>query len=116
VRFLPRPQVRILHLHPADGGAIEDPEVWSRRCPQCRARWKDDERWKASIHQFNLWAKILKQRAPGVTLSSPIYPYAASYASRERFPQASEETWRMNSNDYWTKVHQGIDRDIVPES
>ena len=103
-------------LHPVDGGGIEDPELWSRRCPECRKRWQDNERWKASIHQYNIWGKVFRERAPGVTISSPIYPYHAGYASHARFPDTSRETWLMNSTDYWDKVHRGTDQTIIPMS
>ena len=105
---------RLFFLHPKDGGGISDPEIWSKRCEQCRKRWGDDERWKASIHQYNLWSEVFAERAPDVVISSPIYPYAASYASRARFPDVSEEVWRQNSVDYWAHLHRGIDRKIVP--
>lgn len=105
---------KLFFLHPKDGGGIDDPEIWSHRCPACRKRWGDHERWKASVHQYNLWAEVFAERAPEVVISSPIYPYAASYASRARFPDVSEATWRQNSIDYWDHLHRGIDRRIVP--
>ena len=104
---------RMLFLHPKDGGGITDPEIWSKRCPRCRKRF-GDRRWQASVHQFNLWARIMESRAPGVIISSPIYPYVASYSSYERFPGVSKEVWRKNSVDYWRNTHAGMNPAIVP--
>jgi len=107
---------RIMFLHPVDGGGIKDPEVWSRRCKQCRERWGDGERWKASIEQFNIWADAIKRTCPDLIFTSPIYPYAASYASRARFPDVDEATWRQNSVDYWLKVTAGVDPILIPQT
>ena len=105
---------KFLFLHPKDGGGITNPEIWSDRCKTCRKRWADDERWKASIHQYNLWAEVFRKRAPNVVISSPIYPYAASYANRERFPDVTEALWRQNSVDYWRRLNAGLDERIMP--
>ncbi len=100
---------RMVLIHPVDGGAIEDPEQWSRRCPACRQRWKDDERWKATAHQLGMWVEIFRERAPGIILESPVYPYNAVYSVRARFPNVSDETWRRNSVDFWTNLHRELD-------
>ncbi|OGV46078.1 MAG: hypothetical protein A2017_03960 [Lentisphaerae bacterium GWF2_44_16] len=107
---------RFLFLHPIDGGGIEDPELWSHRCKQCKGKWKDDERWKASIHQYNIWADVLKKKCPEIMFVSPIYPYAATYGSIDRFPGVNKNTWKQNSVDYWTKVNKGLDPVIIPQS
>ena len=64
-----------LILHPVDTGADGNPENWTRRCAKCRARWKDDERWKASANQCNIWSRVLKRRCPKAILGSCLYPY-----------------------------------------
>ena len=64
-----------LILHPVDTGADGNPENWTRRCARCRARWKDDERWKASANQCNIWSRVLKRRCPKAILGSCLYPY-----------------------------------------
>ena len=104
---------RILFLHPKDGGGIADPEIWSKRCPLCRKRFADD-RWKASVRQFNLWARIMKSRVPDLIISSPIYPYVASYASYERIPGVPKAVWRKNSVDYWANLNGHMDRSVIP--
>jgi len=86
-------EFKILFLHPKDGGGITSPEHWKERCELCRKRFGDN-RWKASTHQFNLWARILKEKVPDLIISSPIYPYVASYASYERFPGIDKDVWR----------------------
>ncbi len=103
---------KMVLIHPVDGGAIEDPEQWSRRCPECRRRWKDDERWKATAHQLGMWVEIFRERAPGIILESPVYPYNAVYSVRARFPNVSDETWRMNSVDFWTKLNRTLDPSV----
>ena len=114
--FMKECNFKILFLHPIDGGGIEDPELWSRRCKQCRSKWKDDERWKASVHQYNMWADALKKKCPDVIFTSPIYPYAATYGSIDKFPGVNKNTWKQNSVDYWTKVNEGLDPVIIPQS
>ena len=65
----------IVVIHPVDGGSWQDPEMWSRRCAKCRARWNDHERWKASINQFGIWNRVIKKRCPRAIVGSCIYPY-----------------------------------------
>lgn len=103
-------------IHPVDGGAIEDPEQWSHRCENCRKLWKDDERWKATAHQVNLWAKIFKEKAPDVILQCPVYPYSAAYAMREKFPNTTYKKWKQNSIDFWTKTNEVLDPSILTGS
>lgn len=106
---------KILALHPVDGGGIHDPETWSRRCRACRQRF-GDERWRASVHQFNLWSEILRESAPDAVFSVCIYPYAAEYADRRQFAGVPEDVWLKNSVDYWRHVHEGIAPDILPQT
>ncbi|MFA7174145.1 MAG: glycoside hydrolase family 20 zincin-like fold domain-containing protein [Kiritimatiellia bacterium] len=106
---------KILALHPVDGGGITDPEIWSRRCRECRRRFGND-RWRGSVHQFGLWSKAFKQTAaPDALFASCIYPYTAGYADFRNF-KVPEELWRKNSVDYWQHVHDDIDPAIIPMS
>ncbi len=106
---------KILGLHPVDGGGITDPETWSRRCRACRRRF-GDERWRASTHQFNLWAELLRARAPDAICTACIYPYAAEYADARQFAGVPEEMWRKNSVDYWRQLHAGLDQTVIPQT
>jgi Glycosyl hydrolase family 20, domain 2 len=112
--FLRDGHFKFFFLHPKDGGGIANPELWNNRCATCRKRWGDGDRWKASVHQYNLWAEVIRKRAPNVVMSSPIYPYAASFADRDRFPDAPEALWRQNSVDFWANLNRGMDRNIMP--
>lgn len=94
-------------VHPVDGGGIEDPEMWSHRCARCRARWKDGERWKASALQLNMWTRVMKEKLPGVELSSCIYPYKFNYLcvpEGERTPKFNESTV-----EYWRHLDEELD-------
>ena len=101
----------ILTVHPVDGGGIDDPESWSRRCPKCRARWKDDERWAASANLFNIWCRVFRRRLPQVSLGSCVYPY---WISLLRIPSAERDArLRQNAVDYWRKLDGAVtDRDF----
>lgn len=93
-------------IHPVDGGFWTDPEMWSRRCAKCRARWADGERWKASANQFNIWTRVLKERVPHAVVGSCIYPYKFSLLltpEKERTP-----LWRQNVTEYWTKLDKAL--------
>lgn len=105
---------KILALHPVDGGGIADPEQWSMRCPECRKRWGDDERAKASVEQFNKWIEAFKKLCPDMILTSPIYPYSAAYGKYSPTMGVDEKTWRHNSIDYWKAINDGVDPALVP--
>lgn len=97
-------------VHPVDNGGIEDPEMWSRRCARCRARWNDGERWKASVRQYGLWMRILKARLPGVGVSSCIYPYMFNLLKTpvaQRTPKFEESTV-----EYWRHLDEELDPDF----
>ncbi len=104
---------KMLCVHPVDGGGAYDPESWSKRCPRCRERFGDD-RWKATVHQFNAWAGMLKEQTPDILFTSPLYPYNAEYADFSRFTGIPENVWRENSIDYWKRLHAGLDPSIIP--
>ena len=106
---------KMLFVHPIDGGAIQDPELWSKRGGEARRRWKDDERWKASSHLFNLWAEERETRCPGLILSAPFYPYSPYYGDYGQWNGGvSPEVWRQNSVDYWRKMNGAVDKSWVP--
>lgn len=97
----------ILTYHPVDGGGLSDPEEWSRRCKECKKRWKDDERWKASANQMNIWNRVMKKHFPQISFGSCVYPYwisALRAPEKDRTPQ-----WRQNVIDYWSKLDGAIE-------
>ncbi|MBN1676369.1 MAG: hypothetical protein JXR37_35320 [Kiritimatiellae bacterium] len=100
-------------LHPIDGGGIEDPELWSHRCARCKARFGDD-RWKASAHQFNIWAEVIREKGLNVVFTSPIYPYSAGHASLEDKTEARYARQRRNSVEYWRNLHKVMDPAVIP--
>ena len=98
----------VVRIHPVDSNSIEDPECWSRRCARCRARWKDDERWKASANLFNIWRRAFDRRLPKASFVSPVVPYAIACLSRCP-AERRDAQWRMNVTDYWTKLDAALD-------
>lgn len=110
---------RVLFVHPVDGGGPVDPELWSRRCRQCRLRF-GDRRWEASSHQFNMWAQAIRDRGLDIIFTIPIYPYSAFYACHESistfYPGLPKAMWRKNTIEYWSKVHENTDEMVVPLS
>ena len=105
----------VVYIHPVDWCSVEDPEEWSRRCAKCRARWKDDERWKASANLFNIWRRAFDRRLPKASFVSPVVPY--SIAQLARPSEKRDAIWRQNVIDYWTKLDAALDdRDMVFES
>ena len=101
----------IINIHPVDGGSWQDPEAWSHRCPKCRARWNDHERWKASVNQYNIWLKVLRRRLPEAVVGSCIYPYtfnALLAPENER-----TEKWSESMPEFWDKLDKGLsDKDF----
>ncbi|MFC1611536.1 glycoside hydrolase family 20 zincin-like fold domain-containing protein [Myxococcota bacterium] len=107
-------------LHPVDGGAEVDPEVWSYRCELCQNRWGDD-RALASVHQFNLWREVMEEKGlEDVIYTIPIYPYWAGPA----YYYADCSEWeelelclqlRRNTLEYWEKlVEYGLNPSVIP--
>ena len=106
----------IVYIHPVDSNSAEDPEEWSKRCAKCRARWKDDERWKASANLFNIWRRAFDRRLPKASFVSPVVPYAIAYLSRRPVDRRDAQ-WRQNVTDYWVKLDAALeDRNMAFES
>lgn len=104
----------IFFLHPVDGGGIDDPELWSRRCDQCKQRFGDD-RWKASANQYNIWAEVMREKGmDDVILTSPIYPYSAGGTRYEDCAEPDCAAKRKNSVEYWQELHKMMDSSVVP--
>ena len=97
----------VVELHPVDSCTVNDPEEWSRRCAKCRARWKDDERWKASANLFNIWRRAFDRRLPGASIVSPVVPYWIAWLGRP--PEKRDARWRQNVTDYWAKLDAALD-------
>lgn len=105
----------VVQLHPVDACAVEDPEHWSKRCAKCRARWKDDERWKASANLLNIWRRAFNKRLPKASFICPVVPYWISWL--ERPPEKRDAVWRRNVTDYWVKLDAALDdKDMAFES
>ena len=102
----------VIRIHPVDSCSVEDPEGWSHRCVKCRARWKDDERWKASANLFNIWRREFDKRMPKAQLASPVVPYLISWLER---PEGKRDAlWRQNVIDYWSKLDAALeDKDMA---
>lgn len=97
----------IVMIHPVDTGGLKDPEHWSQRCARCKARWNDDERWKASVNQLNIWNRVLKRRCPQATVGSCIYPYKLDNLREP--PEKRDANWQKNFYDYWRHVDEGLE-------
>lgn len=101
----------IIVIHPVDGGAITDPEMWSRRCATCRARWKDDERWKASARQLEIWNKVFRRHFPQAVIGSCVYPYVIGLLDTQEKDRTP--VFRQNVTEFWTKLSRAMnDRDF----
>lgn len=94
-------------IHPVDASGLGDPECWSHRCAKCRARWADDERWKASANLFNIWSREFRRRMPKARLGSPVVPYHISHMGRA--PEAQDAKWKLNARDYWINLDRALD-------
>ncbi|MBN1676370.1 MAG: hypothetical protein JXR37_35325 [Kiritimatiellae bacterium] len=104
----------VFFLHPIDGGGIKDPELWSRRCDGCKKRFGDD-RWKASAHQFNLWAEVMREKGlDDVIFTIPIYPYSAGHFWAEGRTDKESEPARKNAIEYYRNLHPLLDPSVVP--
>ena len=96
----------IVNIHPVDGGSWQDPELWSRRCAKCRAKWNDHERWKASVNQFNIWSRVLGRRLPSAIVGSCIYPYhfnSLLVPEKER-----SDKWKESMPEYWQHLDESL--------
>jgi len=103
----------VFFLHPIDGGGIVNPEMWSHRCDRCKKRFGDD-RWKASAHQFNIWAEVLREKGLDVVFTSPIYPYSAGHVRYENSTDPKHARLRKNSVEYWQNLHKAMDPSVIP--
>ncbi|HRU05256.1 MAG TPA: glycoside hydrolase family 20 zincin-like fold domain-containing protein [Candidatus Brocadiia bacterium] len=108
--FLKECNFKVIYNHCVDGGSLPDPEMWSRRCPRCRQLWKDDERWKATVHQWKLWSEGLLAKNPDLKILAIIYPYHAGYLNL-RTPE-NEALWKQNVWDYWTNIHREMPKSL----
>ena len=95
-----------IDLHPVDNGFWQDPEEWSKRCAKCRARWGDGERWKASVNQYNIWIKVLRERFPNAVIYAAVYPY--SFLSLMTPEEKRSAKWKESMPEYWSHVDKGI--------
>ena len=96
----------IVQIHPVDGGGWKDPEFWSKRCAKCRSLWNDHERWKATVHQLEIWNRVLRRKCPNVIVGSCIYPY--TYSALLTPEKDRTDLWRESHTEYWSKVSEGI--------
>lgn len=105
----------VVYIHPVDWCSVDDPEEWSRRCPKCRARWKDDERWKASANIFNIWRRTFDRSLPKASFVAPVVPYSISLLSKPEEKRSAR--WRQNVTEYWAKLDAALeDKDMAFES
>jgi len=103
----------IFFLHPIDGGGIKDPELWSRRCDGCKKRFGDD-RWKASAHQYKIWAEVMREKGLDVIFTSPIYPYSAGHFWAEGRTDEKSAYARKNAIEYYRKLHPILEPSVMP--
>ncbi|MBE6357524.1 MAG: hypothetical protein E7058_10535 [Lentisphaerae bacterium] len=96
----------LLIIHPVDGGSEKDPEHWSRRCKKCRRKYKDPERWKAGIVQFNIQNDTFRKHFPEAVIGSCIYPYHADMLA---VPESRRDAvFKQNVTEYWKNISDGI--------
>ena len=101
----------VINIHPVDGGSWQDPEMWSRRCEKCRARWNDNERWKASVNQFDIWTRVLRKRVPGAVIGSCIYPYSFNALLTPEKDRTAK--WKESMPEYWKHLDESLaDKDF----
>ena len=94
-------------IHPRDscGKTGRDPEEFSRRCAKCRARYTDDERWKATADQLNIFTRILKAELPELDVGSCVQPYTIEIMKRLK----EDASWKRDTVEFWSKVHQSLE-------
>ena len=104
-------EMSVVNIHPVDGGSWQDPEMWSRRCAKCRARWNDHERWKASVNQFDIWSSVLRKRVPSAVVGSCIYPYTFNALLTPE--EKRTDKWKESMPEYWQHLDESLaDRDF----
>jgi len=94
-------------IHPRDscGKTGRDPEEFSRRCAKCRARYADDERWKATADQLNIFTRVLKAELPELDVGSCVQPYTIEIMKRLK----EDASWKRDTVEFWSKVHQSLE-------
>lgn len=100
----------VVMLHPVDtaGAKGADYEKFiSERCERCRARWKDDERWKATAHQLNIWARILKARCPKAMVGSCCQPY--TFSKLQKAESLRDDAFRRDMLEFWSRVDEAVE-------
>ena len=97
----------IVCVHPRDscGRDGRDPEEFSKRCQKCRERYADDERWKATADQLNIFTRVLKRELPGVDVGSCMQPYQIQLS---KLP-SDDEVMRRNTVDFWAKTDKALE-------
>ena len=95
----------IVCIHPRDscGRDGRDPEEFLKRCPKCRARYSDGERWKATVNQLNIFTRVIKRELPGVDVGSCTQPYQIQLSSLP-----SDEDTRRSIAEFWSKTDQSF--------
>ena len=93
-------------VHPRDssGKGGRDPEEFSRRCARCRARYSDDERWKATADQLNIFSRVLKEELPDLEVGSCVQPYCIEILKRIK----DDESLKRDTVEFWSKVDKAI--------
>ena len=93
-------------VHPRDscGKDGRDPEEFLRRCPKCRARYSDGERWKATVDQLNIFARVIKRELPGVEVGSCMQPYQIQLSALP-----SGEDMKRGILEFWSKTNRALE-------
>ena len=95
-------------IHPRDscGKDGRDPEEFiSKRCAKCRARYADDERWKATADQLNIFSRVLKEELPDLDVGSCVQPYTIEMLKRLK----ADESWRRDTVEFWSKLDKALE-------
>ena len=95
----------IVCIHPRDscGRDGRDPEEFLKRCPKCRERYSDGERWKATANQLNIFTRVIKRELPGVDVGSCTQPYQIQLSSLP-----SDADTRHSIAEFWSKTDQSF--------
>jgi len=98
-------------VHPRDTGGKDgrDPEEFLRRCPKCRERYADGERWKATADQLNIFSRVLKSELPDLDVGSCVQPYQIECLVQPLKNGARDEVWKRNTAEFWDKVDKSLE-------
>ena len=93
-------------VHPRDSCGKDgcDPEEFLKRCPKCRARYSDGERWKATANQLNIFTRVIKRELPGVDVGSCTQPYQIQLSTLP-----SREDMKRSIFEFWSKTDQAFE-------